>query len=150
MRAGIQALAACGRVVHGGLQRTNGEGAPPGKGYFVAPTLLHAAEPKPGDAVHQREVFGPVATVMPYDGTAEGAATLVEAGGGGLVSSVYSDDREFVRDVVLRIAPMHGRIVIGSSKVASQAIPPGTVMPQLVHGGPGRAGEARSSAAGEG
>jgi oxepin-CoA hydrolase/3-oxo-5,6-dehydrosuberyl-CoA semialdehyde dehydrogenase len=30
--------------------------------------------------------------------------------------------------------------VIGSSKVAGQAIPPGTVLPSLIHGGPGRAG----------
>jgi 3,4-dehydroadipyl-CoA semialdehyde dehydrogenase len=30
--------------------------------------------------------------------------------------------------------------VIGSSRIAGQAIPPGTVLPQLVHGGPGRAG----------
>ncbi len=65
---------------------------------------------------------------------------LVAAGGGGLVSSVYSDDRDFVRGVVLGMAPLHGRVTIGSSKVASQAIPPGTVLPQLVHGGPGRAG----------
>jgi len=35
---------------------------------------------------------------------------------------------------------MTNTCTIGSSKVASQAIPPGTVMPQLLHGGPGRAG----------
>jgi oxepin-CoA hydrolase/3-oxo-5,6-dehydrosuberyl-CoA semialdehyde dehydrogenase len=53
---------------------------------------------------------------------------------------VYSDDKTFVRDVVLGIAPFHGRVTIGSSKVAAQALPPGMVLPQLVHGGPGRAG----------
>jgi oxepin-CoA hydrolase/3-oxo-5,6-dehydrosuberyl-CoA semialdehyde dehydrogenase len=53
---------------------------------------------------------------------------------------VYSDDKEFLRDFVLGVAPFHGRVTIGSSKVASQAFPPGTVLPQLVHGGPGRAG----------
>lgn len=35
---------------------------------------------------------------------------------------------------------MHGRVTIGTSKTASQAIPPGTALPQLLHGGPGRAG----------
>ena len=56
----------------------------------------------------------------------------MRAGGGGLVSSVYSDDREIVRDLVLGIAPLHGRVTIASSKTASQSIPPGTVLPQLV------------------
>jgi len=31
-------------------------------------------------------------------------------------------------------------LVIGSRKIADQAVSPGTVMPQLLHGGPGRAG----------
>jgi oxepin-CoA hydrolase/3-oxo-5,6-dehydrosuberyl-CoA semialdehyde dehydrogenase len=90
--------------------------------------------------VHEHEVFGPVATVMPYDGSAEQAAERVSWGGGGLVSSIYSDDREFVQSAVLGIAPFHGRVTMGSSKIAGQAVPPGTVLPQLVHGGPGRAG----------
>jgi oxepin-CoA hydrolase/3-oxo-5,6-dehydrosuberyl-CoA semialdehyde dehydrogenase len=85
-------------------------------------------------------VFGPVATLVPYDASAEGAAALVRAGAGGLVSSVYSDDKAFLKTFVLAIAPFHGRVTIGSSKMAGQAIPPGTVLPQLVHGGPGRAG----------
>src|SRR5205823_4364129 len=38
------------------------------------------------------------------------------------------------------IAPYHGRIYIGSEKVAGQTLGPGTVLPQLVHGGPGHAG----------
>ena len=38
------------------------------------------------------------------------------------------------------IAPYHGRIYLGSEKVAGQTFGPGTVLPQLVHGGPGHAG----------
>jgi oxepin-CoA hydrolase/3-oxo-5,6-dehydrosuberyl-CoA semialdehyde dehydrogenase len=64
----------------------------------------------------------------------------VAAGGGGLVSSVYADDKDFLREIILAIAPFHGRVTIGTSKIASQSVPPGTVLPQLVHGGPGRAG----------
>jgi 3,4-dehydroadipyl-CoA semialdehyde dehydrogenase len=139
VRAGIARLQGGARSVCGGPEPVDAIGVGK-KGFFVAPTLLHAAEPRADDAVHQHEVFGPVATVMPYDGTAKMAATLVAWGGGGLVSSVYSDDKAFVRDSVLGIAPLHGRVTIGSSKTASQAIPPGTVMPQLLHGGPGRAG----------
>jgi oxepin-CoA hydrolase/3-oxo-5,6-dehydrosuberyl-CoA semialdehyde dehydrogenase len=139
VRAGIEALAGRARVVCGGAAAVDGHGAAAGKGYFVAPTLLMAPETEAADA-HDREVFGPVATVLSYDGTAAAAARLVNAGGGGLVASVYSDDKDFVRAVVVDIAPHHGRICITSSKSASQAIPPGTVLPQLLHGGPGRAG----------
>lgn len=140
VRAGIDKLASCSKIVRGGSGALDGIGAPAGKGFFVAPTLLHCASPKAGDAVHEHEVFGPCATVMPYDGTAEDAARLVAAGGGGLVASVYSDDKAFLEGAILGIAPFHGRVTIGSSKVAGQTVPPGTVMPSLVHGGPGRAG----------
>ncbi len=136
--AGLARLTSCAGVAHGAPVEPLGVAS--GKGFFVGPTLLVAPEPRAGDAVHEHEVFGPVATVMPYDGSAEAAAALVRAGGGGLVSSVYADDKAFLRDVVLAIAPFHGRVTIGSSKVASVALPPGMVLPGLVHGGPGRAG----------
>ncbi len=140
VREGIGKLATCGKIVRGGASAVEGIGAPKNKGYFVAPTLLVSDSPSVKDAAHNHEVFGPVATVMAYDGTAEHAATLVCGGGGGLVSSVYSDDKDFVRACVLGIAPLHGRVTIGSEKIAGQAIPPGTVMPSMIHGGPGRAG----------
>jgi len=139
VRAGIERLETCGkRVVGAGA--LSPIGVAEGKGYFVAPTLVVAMDPKAGDAVHSHEVFGPVVTLMPFEGGGERAAELVSYGGGGLVTSVYSDDKEFVRDAVLGLAPFHGRVTIGISKVAGQAVPPGTVMPQLIHGGPGRAG----------
>lgn len=134
VRDGIVKLQSCGRAVCGGADRIED------KGYFVAPTLLHAPEPRAGDAVHEHEVFGPVATVVPYDGSAAAASALVRAGGGGLVSSVYTDDKDFAVACVLGIAPFHGRVTIATSKSASQSLPPGMVLPQLVHGGPGRAG----------
>lgn len=139
VRAGIQKLEACAKIVSGSAGEVSGIGAPAGKGYFVSPVLLHAPEPKAGDAVHAHEVFGPVATVMPYDDV-EQAAALVAAGGGGLVASVYADDKDFVRAAALAIAPHTGRLTIGSAKIAGQALPPGMALPQLVHGGPGRAG----------
>ena len=139
VRDGIAKLAATARFAFGSADRLEVD-RQTAKGFFVGPVLLHADKPDPADAIHSHEVFGPVSTVMPYDGTAKEAVRLIAAGGGGLVSSVYSDDKEYVRATVLGIAPFHGRVTIGSSKIASQAIPPGTVMPQLVHGGPGRAG----------
>jgi 3,4-dehydroadipyl-CoA semialdehyde dehydrogenase len=139
VREGIKKLESCAKIVFGKTEGVDGIGAPAGKGFFVSPVLLQGDSPKAGDAVHEHEVFGPVATVMPY-ANAEEAIALVAAGGGGLVTSVYSDDKEFTRTVVLGIAPFHGRLVLGSSKVAGQALPPGMALPQLVHGGPGRAG----------
>ncbi|MBI5068049.1 MAG: 3,4-dehydroadipyl-CoA semialdehyde dehydrogenase [Deltaproteobacteria bacterium] len=133
VREGLAALAQAAKLVTGGGRRE-------GKGYFVAPTLLVSERPAPGDAVHTREVFGPAATVVPYDGTAAQAAERAAWGGGGLVGSVYSDDRAFLAEAVLELAPHHGRLTLGSAKVAAQALPPGMVLPLLVHGGPGRAG----------
>ena len=76
---------------------------------------------------------------MRYD-NAERLIELIAAGGGGLVSSLYSDDRKFVAEIVTGIAPFHGRLVLGGEKLAGQSVSPGTVLPQLIHGGPGRAG----------
>jgi 3,4-dehydroadipyl-CoA semialdehyde dehydrogenase len=140
VREGVAKLGSCATIVLGSARDVQPIGPGTDKGFFIAPILLHSNAPDARDAVHNHEVFGPVATVMPYDGTATAATALVQAGSGGLVSSVYSDDKAFVREIVLGIAPYHGRVTIGSSKVAGQAIPPGMVLPQLVHGGPGRAG----------
>ncbi|MBK8218043.1 MAG: 3,4-dehydroadipyl-CoA semialdehyde dehydrogenase [Myxococcales bacterium] len=140
VREGAKRIAACAKLVHGSIDAVDALGREGDKGFFMSPLLFVNATPDAGDVVHNHEVFGPCATVMPYDGTGEDAARMVAAGGGGLVSSVYSDDAAFQRAAVLGIAPFHGRVTLGTSKVASQAVPPGTVMPQLVHGGPGRAG----------
>jgi oxepin-CoA hydrolase/3-oxo-5,6-dehydrosuberyl-CoA semialdehyde dehydrogenase len=41
--------------------------------------------------------------------------------------------------MVLELAPYHGRLFLGHPKIELSP-GPGTVLPQLVHGGPGRAG----------
>ena len=109
------------------------------KGYFIAPVLLRADAPREARAVHEHEVFGPVSTLMPYE-SADEVVALVALGEGGLVSSVYSNDRDFLSTAILGLAPFSGRVLVGSKKVADQAIAPGMVLPSCVHGGPGRAG----------
>jgi oxepin-CoA hydrolase/3-oxo-5,6-dehydrosuberyl-CoA semialdehyde dehydrogenase len=104
----------------------------PGKGFFLSPVLVES----PGDAVHEHEVFGPVASLLPYS---ENPGKIVARGNGGLVSSVYADDQAFIDEIVMEIAPHHGRIFLGHPKIELSP-GPGTVLPQLVHGGPGRAG----------
>jgi 3,4-dehydroadipyl-CoA semialdehyde dehydrogenase len=140
VRRGVARLETCAKRVFGDPSKVSLLGDGVENGFFMSPILLVSTSPAPTDAVHTHEVFGPVATLVSYDASAEGAATLVRAGAGGLVSSVHSDDKAFVKAFVLAIAPFHGRVTIGSSKMTGQAIPPGTVLPQLVHGGPGRAG----------
>jgi 3,4-dehydroadipyl-CoA semialdehyde dehydrogenase len=115
-------------------------GDAPAEHGFVAPRLLVANDPRAAADVHRREVFGPVATLMPYDGTAEDAGELVGLGEGSLVSSVYSDDAGFIASAVLAMAPYNGRVHVGAAEIAAESWGPGTVLPGLVHGGPGRAG----------
>jgi oxepin-CoA hydrolase/3-oxo-5,6-dehydrosuberyl-CoA semialdehyde dehydrogenase len=115
-------------------------GVPKGKGFFVAPVLLQVRDAKSARRVHEHEVFGPVATLIPYSGDADEAIAQVARGGGSLVSSVYSDDRAFLGEMAFGLAAHNGRLFLGSSKLAGHAVGPGTVLPQLVHGGPGRAG----------
>jgi len=140
VRAGIGVLIDSGaRAVWGSATDVKPIGVSAGKGYFVGPVLLRADQPREARAVHEHEVFGPVVTLMPHEG-AQDAAELVGLGEGGLVASAYSDDRAVVETLVLGMAPFSGRVLIGSAKIAEQAISPGTVLPSCVHGGPGRAG----------
>lgn len=136
---GLSLLARDGRLVHSrpGLKP---EGAPEGRGFFVSPSLLEVEPGAEAPSVHSHEVFGPVATIVPYDGSAAQAVELITRGAGGLVSSIYSEDVPFVTDATLGLAPFHGRLFLGSAKIAELSSGPGTVLPQLVHGGPGRAG----------
>jgi oxepin-CoA hydrolase/3-oxo-5,6-dehydrosuberyl-CoA semialdehyde dehydrogenase len=130
VRAGVERLAAEGRLVTGGAKPLFP------KGYFLAPTLLEFASGARADAVHEREVFGPVVCILPY---AEDPAPIVARGGGGLVCSLYSEDAAWLEQIVAGTAPHHGRIYIGHPKIELSP-GPGTVLAQLVHGGPGRAG----------
>lgn len=140
VRAGIARLREEAEPVFGSDGSVTPIGVPAGKGFFVGPVLLELRKGAAGRHVHAHEVFGPVATIVPYGGGAAEAVDLVARGGGGLVSSVYSDDRAFLGEVALGLAPHHGRLFLGSSKLSGHAVGPGTVLPQLVHGGPGRAG----------
>ena len=135
VRAGIARLAKDAQPVYGGDGSVKAL-APEGKGYFVSPVLLLSRDPAAAKMMHEDEVFGPVATLA----AASSPESLVRRGGGSLVCSLYADDRDFLRACVLAVAPYHGRIYLGSEKVAGQTLGPGTVLPQLVHGGPGHAG----------
>ena len=139
-REGIAKLLTECTAVYGSAAEPPLTGATPGKGYFVGPVLLKVKDPATARLVHEHEVFGPVSTLIPYDGSPAAAAALVKKGEGSLVASVFSDDRAFVREMVLEIGPWHGRLYLGSEAMAPYAPGPGTALPHRVHGGPGRAG----------
>lgn len=139
-RRGIALLQEEADLLIGGADPVDGVGAPAGKGYFVRPTLLRARDTASARHVHAHEVFGPCATLLPYDGTAATAAALVAKGEGCLVSSVYAEGRDWLGAFLLDAAPWNGRVVAATDKVADQVLPPGMVLPNQVHGGPGRAG----------
>ena len=108
-------------------------------GCFVAPTLLRCDDPKGAKAVHSVEAFGPVCTLLPYDG-ADDAFALAARGAGSLAASVFTGDSSFAHDAVLAIGADHGRVLVVDEAVGKGQTGHGIVMPQCVHGRPGRAG----------
>jgi oxepin-CoA hydrolase/3-oxo-5,6-dehydrosuberyl-CoA semialdehyde dehydrogenase len=129
LRAGCELVTDPSRF---GLDRLHPDGA------YYAPTVLVAPD---GDfePVHQIEAFGPVTTLVPYGDTAD-AVAIAGRGGGSLVASVYAEDPEVARSLVLGLAPQHGRVLVVDSRCARSSTGHGSPMPHLVHGGPGRAG----------
>jgi 3,4-dehydroadipyl-CoA semialdehyde dehydrogenase len=113
--------------------------ADPSRAAFLRPTLLVCDYPLSASAVHEVEVFGPVATVMPYDNV-DDAIAIANRGRGSLVASVFSDDQPFKEKLTLGIAGSHGRIMVVDSSVGPQHTGHGNVIPSCLHGGPGRAG----------
>ena len=138
MRAAAQQLVAAGTLVTGHLSEVDVLGADPRAGAFLAPLLVRIDDPDRPEP-HAVEPFGPVASLLPYRATTD-LPRLMAAGEGSLAGSVVSADRDFVRDVVLAAAAHHGRILVLDRDDAAESTGHGTPMPQLVHGGPGRAG----------
>jgi oxepin-CoA hydrolase/3-oxo-5,6-dehydrosuberyl-CoA semialdehyde dehydrogenase len=112
--------------------------ADPEKGAFLAPTLLLAREPRHA-ALHDVEAFGPVSTVIPY-ASIDDAIELAPLGRGSLVASVFTGDPEIARQLVMGLAPYHGRILVVDERCGRTSTGHGSALPHLVHGGPGRAG----------
>ncbi len=108
-------------------------------GAFLSPILLGCEQPLAARKVHSVEAFGPVCTLMAYDGLAE-AIEIVRRGEGSLVASIVTYDPLAAASLVAGIASYHGRILVLDRDCARESTGHGSPMPQLVHGGPGRAG----------
>jgi 3,4-dehydroadipyl-CoA semialdehyde dehydrogenase len=141
VREGLALLQKEAQVLHDGATHALID-ADPAVACCVGPTLLGLKDAAASDAaqlVHDHEVFGPVATLVPYRDGAH-ALALIRRGQGSLVASLYGSDAGALAGAALELADSHGRVHIISPDVAALQTGHGNVMPQSLHGGPGRAG----------
>lgn len=137
VRRSVKALADAGRIAFGDPSKVDVIGADAERGAFISPILL-VGDPQRAEP-HEVEAFGPVSTVMPYSSTDE-VIELAARGQGSLAGSVVTGDTAFARDVVLGVAPWHGRLLVLNERNSKESTGHGSPLPALVHGGPGRAG----------
>lgn len=137
VRETLQKLGQEAEVVIGGERELMGGDRE--KGAFLDPTLLLCRDPLNAKGPHELEAFGPVATLMPYD-TLDDAIKLAKMGRGSLAASVITHDRAEATELVLGIASTHGRVLVLNREDAKESTGHGSPLPQLLHGGPGRAG----------
>ncbi len=135
----VAKLTQTAKIVYGKLETIDAIGADGEKGAFMSPILMREDQPFVNTAVHEIEAFGPVSTIMPYKDMDE-AIKLSQMGKGSLVSSIFTYNDNEARDYVIGAASHHGRILVGNRENAKQSTGHGSPLPQLVHGGPGRAG----------
>ena len=114
-----------------------GDGA--ANGAFFSPTLLLCRNGMSNDAVHDVEAFGPVSTMMTYSDIDE-ALALAARGKGSLVSTLVTRDPMIAARAVPTMAASHGRVLVLEREAAVDSTGHGSPLPQLKHGGPGRAG----------
>ncbi len=109
------------------------------EGAFFAPTLLQSRDPHAEGGAHDIEAFGPVSTLMGYSDIDE-AVALAARGKGSLVSTLVTKDPLIAARVVPAAAAWHGRVHVLDREAAVESTGHGSPLPQLKHGGPGRAG----------
>jgi oxepin-CoA hydrolase/3-oxo-5,6-dehydrosuberyl-CoA semialdehyde dehydrogenase len=126
-------------IVFGDLDKFEVIGADANKGFFLPPILMLNENPLINTDSHDIECFGPVSTLMPYNGIEE-AITLAKMGKGSLVSTIATSDVNIATEYAIEAASYHGRILILNEASAPESTGHGSPMPQLMHGGPGRAG----------
>jgi 3,4-dehydroadipyl-CoA semialdehyde dehydrogenase len=138
VRDGLAALKAEARVVHDGASHALVD-AEPAIAACIGPTLLAVADADASHRVHELEVFGPAATLVPYRDIAHGV-DLARRGKGSLVTSVYGAEPLALAQAAADLASTNGRVHVVSPDVGALHTGHGNVMPMSLHGGPGRAG----------
>lgn len=139
VRDAVAEIATEAKIVFGTPSEVSPVGGDAQAGAFMAPVLLSCPAPLAARAPHVTEAFGPVATLMPYDGVDE-AVALVAKGEGSLVASVFTYDPAVAEALVFGISAYNGRVLVIDRDCAKESTGHGSPLPALIHGGPGRAG----------
>ena len=135
----VEMLARGNEVIFGAHHGFNPVGEGCANGAFFSPTLLLCRNASINAAVHDIEAFGPVSTMMTYRDIDE-ALDLAARGRGSLVTTLATKDPAIAAHAVPIAAASHGRVLILDREAAVDSTGHGSPLPQLKHGGPGRAG----------
>jgi oxepin-CoA hydrolase / 3-oxo-5,6-dehydrosuberyl-CoA semialdehyde dehydrogenase len=138
VRAAVGRLAADAAFVYGDPERVDVRGADAERGAFMSPILLRCDD-HGAAAPHTVEAFGPVSTVLPYRDAGEVIA-LAARGDGSLAGSIVTGDHDVAVRIIEGLAPWHGRLLVLDRTDAAESTGHGIAVPQMMHGGPGRAG----------
>jgi oxepin-CoA hydrolase / 3-oxo-5,6-dehydrosuberyl-CoA semialdehyde dehydrogenase len=138
VRRAVATLGTATRPVFGHQAKVDVIGADAERGAFISPILLRADDIFAAP-VHRVEAFGPVSTLLPYDNLDQ-LTSAAALGDGSLVGSIVSADAGAVTELISRLAPWHGRLLVLDRTDAAESTGHGIAMPQMLHGGPGRAG----------
>ena len=139
VRSRVSELRHEAELVAGDPARFEVSGADRERGAFLPPLLLLCRDGDAARAIHSVEAFGPVSTVIGYKDVAD-AITLARRGEGSLAGSVFTADDRIATELVLGLAPYHGRVLVVNRHCARESTGHGSPLAHLVHGGPGRAG----------
>jgi oxepin-CoA hydrolase/3-oxo-5,6-dehydrosuberyl-CoA semialdehyde dehydrogenase len=135
----VEMLARGNEVIFGAHHGFNPVGENCASGAFFSPTLLLCRNAAINTAVHDIEAFGPVSTMMTYRDIDE-ALHLAALGRGSLVTTLATKDPAIAAHAVPVAAASHGRVLILDREASVDNTGHGSPLPQLKHGGPGRAG----------
>ena len=139
VRNQVQKILASSQIIYGSLDSVALIDADAQLGAFVSPILLQNNNPFVNEEPHNIEAFGPVSTIMPYKDIYD-AVALSKKGKGSLCSSIVTADASIAKQYVIGAATHHGRILVLNAACAKESTGHGSPLPNLVHGGPGRAG----------
>lgn len=125
-------------LLYGNLYDIDCVAADPQQGAFLSPLLLQCLDTNDA-GVHDIEVFGPASTLIPYRDNDE-AIDLARRGKGSLVGSIFTNDDQIARQLVMGCGVYHGRMMLINRHCSKESTGHGSPLPHLTHGGPGRAG----------
>ncbi len=134
----VSKLQAQSELVFGDPNSVDVIGANAEQGAFISPIVLLSTD-SDNTAAHDVEAFGPVSSIISYKDNQD-AVRLAARGKGSLVGSLITNDAEVAKEITIGAAAHHGRILILNEACAKESTGHGSPLPQLIHGGPGRAG----------